>query len=105
MVQQQTPDFEVVSYAGSQVKNAIDATIKLKGENYVFWGGREGYMTLLNTDMKKELDNLATFLHMAKIMVGLMDLKDIFLLSLNQWNHLNISMILMLQLLLVFKRI
>ncbi|MEC8679355.1 MAG: xylose isomerase, partial [Bacteroidota bacterium] len=60
------PDFEVVSYAGSQVKNAIDATIKLKGENYVFWGGREGYMTLLNTDMKKELDNLATFLHMAK---------------------------------------
>ena len=60
------PDFDVVSYAGAQVKNAIDVTIKLKGENYVFWGGREGYMSLLNTDMKRELDNLATFLHMAK---------------------------------------
>lgn len=60
------PHFDVVSYAGAQVKNAIDVTIKLKGENYVFWGGREGYMSLLNTDMKRELDNLATFLHMAK---------------------------------------
>ena len=60
------PDFDIVSYAGAQVKNAIDVTIKLKGENYVFWGGREGYMSLLNTDMKRELDNLATFLHMAK---------------------------------------
>jgi len=60
------PNFEIVSIAGAQVKNAIDATIKLKGENYVFWGGREGYMSLLNTNMKKELDNLATFLHMAK---------------------------------------
>lgn len=60
------PHFDVVSYAGAQVKNAIDLTIKLKGENYVFWGGREGYMSLLNTDMKRELDNLATFLHMAK---------------------------------------
>ena len=60
------PDFDVVSYAGAQVKNAIDVTIKLKGENYVFWGGREGYISLLNTDMKRELDNLATFLHMAK---------------------------------------
>lgn len=60
------PDFDVVSYAGAQVKNAIDVNIKLKGENYVFWGGREGYMSLLNTDMKRELDNLATFLHMAK---------------------------------------
>tara|TARA_B100000287_G_scaffold348909_1_gene337335 strand:- start:3413 stop:4744 length:1332 start_codon:yes stop_codon:yes gene_type:complete len=60
------PDFEVVSFAGAQVKNAIDATIKLEGKNYVFWGGREGYMSLLNTNMKKELDNLATFLHMAK---------------------------------------
>jgi len=60
------PDFDVVSYAAAQVKNAIDITLKLKGENYVFWGGREGYMSLLNTDMKRELDNLATFLHMAK---------------------------------------
>tara|TARA_B100001113_G_scaffold222482_1_gene182489 strand:+ start:151 stop:1482 length:1332 start_codon:yes stop_codon:yes gene_type:complete len=60
------PDFDVVSYAAAQVKNAIDITLKLEGENYVFWGGREGYMSLLNTDMKRELDNLATFLHMAK---------------------------------------
>ncbi|MCB0680230.1 MAG: xylose isomerase, partial [Saprospiraceae bacterium] len=60
------PDFAVVSFAGAQVKNALDATIKLGGENYVFWGGREGYMTLLNTDMKRELDHMARFLHMAK---------------------------------------
>jgi xylose isomerase len=60
------PDFAVVSYAAAQVKNALDATIKLGGENYVFWGGREGYMSLLNTDMKRELDHLARFLHMAK---------------------------------------
>ncbi len=60
------PDFDIVVYAGAQVKNALDATIKLGGENYVFWGGREGYMSLLNTDMKKELDHLACFLHMAK---------------------------------------
>ncbi|MGB3464094.1 MAG: xylose isomerase [Cyclobacteriaceae bacterium] len=60
------PDFEVVAYAGAQVKNALDATIKLNGENYVFWGGREGYMSLLNTDMKRELDHLAKFLHAAK---------------------------------------
>ena len=60
------PDFEVVAYAGAQVKNALDATIKLGGTGYVFWGGREGYMSLLNTDMKRELDHLARFLHMAK---------------------------------------
>jgi xylose isomerase len=60
------PDFNVVAYAGAQVKNALDATIKLNGENYVFWGGREGYMSLLNTDMKRELDHMAQFLHMAK---------------------------------------
>ncbi|MEK7257604.1 MAG: xylose isomerase, partial [Bacteroidota bacterium] len=60
------PDFSVVAYAGAQVKNALDATIKLGGENYVFWGGREGYLSLLNTDMKRELDHLATFLHAAK---------------------------------------
>ena len=61
-----SPEFEIVAYAGAQVKNALDATIKLGGENYVFWGGREGYMSLLNTKMKKELDHLARFLHMAK---------------------------------------
>lgn len=60
------PDFDVVAFAGAQLKNALDATIKLNGENYVFWGGREGYMSLLNTDMKRELDHLARFLHMAK---------------------------------------
>lgn len=60
------PDFAVVAHAGAQVKLALDATIKLGGENYVFWGGREGYFSLLNTDMKRELDHLATFLHTAK---------------------------------------
>lgn len=60
------PDFSTVAYAGAQLKNALDATIALNGENYVFWGGREGYMSLLNTDMKRELDHLARFLHMAK---------------------------------------
>jgi xylose isomerase len=56
------PDFRVVCYAAGQVKNAIDTTMKLGGENYVFWGGREGYMSLLNTDMKREQDHLAMFL-------------------------------------------
>ncbi len=60
------PDFNVLAAAGAQVKNALDATIKLGGENYVFWGGREGYMSLLNTDMGRELDHMARFLHMAK---------------------------------------
>ena len=60
------PSFDVVAYAGGQLKNAIDATIALGGENYVFWGGREGYMSLLNTNMKRELDHFARFLHMAK---------------------------------------
>ena len=60
------PDFNVVAHAGAQVKIAIDATIKLDGENYVFWGGREGYISLLNTDMGRELDHMARFLTMAK---------------------------------------
>lgn len=60
------PDFSVVAYAGAQIKNAIDATIELGGENYVFWGGREGYMSLLNTDMKRELEHMARFLGMAR---------------------------------------
>ncbi len=60
------PDFNVVAYAGAQLKNAIDATIKLDGENYVFWGGREGYMSLLNTDLGREVDHLAQFLTMAR---------------------------------------
>jgi xylose isomerase len=60
------PDFNVVTWAGAQVKNAIDATIALGGSNYVFWGGREGYMSLLNTDMKREQEHMARFLHAAR---------------------------------------
>ena len=60
------PDFHVLTHAASQVKAAMDATIALDGENYVFWGGREGYMTLLNTNMKREKEHLAKFLHTAK---------------------------------------
>ncbi|MFI5193460.1 MAG: xylose isomerase [Chitinophagales bacterium] len=60
------PDFAALAYAGLQVKNALDATIALGGENYVFWGGREGYMSLLNTQMKKEVDHLGRFLGMAR---------------------------------------
>ncbi|MDO8368731.1 MAG: xylose isomerase [Saprospiraceae bacterium] len=60
------PDFQVVAWAAAQVKNALDATIKLGGENYVFWGGREGYMSLLNTNMKRELEHLGRFLQMAR---------------------------------------
>jgi len=60
------PDFNVVARAGGQVKLALDATIKLGGKNYVFWGGREGYMSLLNTDMGRELDHMAQFLTMAR---------------------------------------
>ena len=60
------PDFHVLSHAAAQVKAALDATIALNGENYVFWGGREGYMSLLNTDMRREKEHLAKFLHAAK---------------------------------------
>lgn len=60
------PDFHVLTHGAAQVKAALDATIALNGENYVFWGGREGYMSLLNTDMKREQEHLAQFLHMAK---------------------------------------
>lgn len=60
------PDFNVVTHAATQVKNAIDATIELGGANYVFWGGREGYMSLLNTDMKREQEHMAAFLRAAR---------------------------------------
>ena len=60
------PDFDVVARAAVQIKNAIDATIKLGGQNYVFWGGREGYMSLLNTDQKREKDHLAQMLTNAR---------------------------------------
>lgn len=60
------PDFHVLAHGAAQVKDALDATIALNGENYVFWGGREGYMSLLNTDMKREQEHFARFLHTAK---------------------------------------
>jgi xylose isomerase len=60
------PDFNVLSYAGAQIKAALDATVALGGENYVFWGGREGYMSLLNTNMKREVEHMGRFLQMAR---------------------------------------
>ncbi|WP_010179490.1 xylose isomerase [Aquimarina agarilytica] len=60
------PDFNVLARAAAQVKCALDATMELNGENYVFWGGREGYMSLLNTDMGRELDHMGQFLKSAK---------------------------------------
>ncbi len=59
------PSPQVFAYAASQIKKAMEITKQLGGQGYVFWGGREGYETLLNTDMKKEFDHLATLLHMA----------------------------------------
>lgn len=60
------PNFDSVAFAGTQIKNALDATIALGGENYVFWGGREGYMSLLNTHMKREKEHLAMMLGKAR---------------------------------------
>jgi len=60
------PDFHVLTKAAGQVKCALDATIELDGENYVFWGGREGYASLINTNTKRELEHLARFLHLAR---------------------------------------
>ncbi len=60
------PDFHVLTHGAAQVKAALDATIALGGENYVFWGGREGYMSLLNSNIKREKEHLARFLHTAK---------------------------------------
>ncbi|GAB3923181.1 xylose isomerase [Larkinella terrae] len=60
------PDFHVLAHGGWQVKNAIDATIELGGSGYTFWGGREGYMSLLNTNMKREQEHLGRFLTMAR---------------------------------------
>jgi xylose isomerase len=75
------PDFAAVAYAGTQVKNALDATIALGGENYVFWGGREGYMSLLNTNMKRELDHLAGFLTMARDYARKQGFKGVFFIE------------------------
>jgi len=60
------PDFNVITNVAVQIKNAIDATIALGGSNYVFWGGREGYMTLHNTDTRRELEHMGRFLGMAR---------------------------------------
>ena len=60
------PDFSVVAYAGAQVKAALDATVELGGQNYVFWGGREGYASLQNTNTQRELEHMARFLEMAR---------------------------------------
>ena len=60
-----SPSADVFAYAAAQIKSAIDATVKLGGQGYVFWGGREGYETLLNTDMGLELDNMARLMHLA----------------------------------------
>ncbi|GEP96494.1 xylose isomerase [Chitinophaga cymbidii] len=75
------PDFSVVAHAGTQVKNALDATIALGGENYVFWGGREGYMTLLNTNMKREVEHLARFLTMARDYARKQGFKGVFFIE------------------------
>jgi xylose isomerase len=75
------PDFNVVAYAAAQVKNALDATIELGGTNYVFWGGREGYMSLLNTDMKREQEHMARFLHVAKDYARAQGFKGTFLIE------------------------
>ncbi|HEY5746561.1 MAG TPA: xylose isomerase [Chryseolinea sp.] len=75
------PDFNVVCWAGAQVKNALDATIELGGSNYVFWGGREGYMSLLNTDMKREQEHLARFLHASKDYARAQGFKGTFLIE------------------------
>lgn len=75
------PSFDSVAYAAAQIKNAIDATIALGGENYVFWGGREGYMTLLNTDMKREKEHLATMLTMARDYARSKGFKGTFLIE------------------------
>lgn len=58
------PDAHVYAYAGAQVKKGLEIAKKLGAENFVFWGGREGYSTLLNTDVRKELDNMANFFKM-----------------------------------------
>lgn len=75
------PDFDVVARAAVQIKNAIDATIKLGGSNYVFWGGREGYMSLLNTEMQREKDHLANMLKAARDYARAKGFKGTFLIE------------------------
>lgn len=75
------PDFDVVARAAVQIKNAIDATIKLGGSNYVFWGGREGYMSLLNTQMQREKEHLAMMLTKARDYARAQGFKGTFLIE------------------------
>jgi xylose isomerase len=75
------PDFAVLTHAATQVKRALDATIELGGDNYVFWGGREGYMSLLNTDMKREKEHLAKFLTLARDYARKQGFKGVFLVE------------------------
>lgn len=75
------PDFNTLACAGLQIKNAIDATIALGGSNYVFWGGREGYMSLLNTEMKREKDHLAQILSSARDYARKQGFKGTFLIE------------------------
>ena len=75
------PDFDVVARAIVQIKNAIDAGIKLGAENYVFWGGREGYMSLLNTDQRREKEHMATMLRMARDYARAKGFKGTFLIE------------------------
>ncbi|MBQ9477168.1 MAG: xylose isomerase [Bacteroidales bacterium] len=75
------PDFDVAARAMVQIKNAIDATIELGDECYVFWGGREGYMSLLNTDMKREKEHMATMLRMARDYARAKGFKGTFLIE------------------------
>ena len=75
------PDFNVLTHAAAQVKAALDATVELGGENYVFWGGREGYFSLLNTEMKRELDHLAMFLTKARDYGRKIGFKGMFLIE------------------------
>jgi xylose isomerase len=72
------PEFGVVALAAAQVKAAIDATIELGGQGYTFWGGREGYMSLLNTDLKREKDHLAMFLSSARDYARKQGFKGVF---------------------------
>lgn len=75
------PDFDVVARTIVQIKNAIDATIELGGQNYVFWGGREGYMSLLNTDQKREKEHLAMMLTLARDYARSKGFKGTFLIE------------------------
>ncbi len=75
------PEFDTVARAGLQIKNAIDATIELGGDAYVFWGGREGYMSLLNTNMKREKEHLGMMLTLARDYARSKGFKGIFLIE------------------------